>query len=185
MAKIHNLIPILIILTVQLRQTVSINKLYSIVKPINYDTKTTEVKENSALGQCTCDKTLNSCDIYCCCDQDCSKDVIDYWNTHYNYYCTRNYVGNVYKPFSQCVDMTHIYSYNQRMGMQVSENNGQMCVELDTGSLFSGYVNFIDSINSSSSTFSNDLSQSLYQQQSYNSKNGLTNAYQAGDKILA
>jgi hypothetical protein len=36
--------------------------------------------QNSALGGCTCDVTLNSCDAYCCCDTDCSKDVRDYWN---------------------------------------------------------------------------------------------------------
>lgn len=33
----------------------------------------------NALGLCTCDITLNSCDAYCDCDPDCGKQITEVW----------------------------------------------------------------------------------------------------------
>lgn len=44
------------------------------------------------------------------------------------------------------MDSKHIYNYNKRMGMEVSELNGQLCVEMDTGSMFSRYEGYIDGL---------------------------------------
>ena len=75
----------------------SLNSLYSLTTDsVDYSSETTPVVANSALGSCTCDKTLNSCDIYCCCDNDCSAEVLEYWNNNYNTYCTKAYISNQY-----------------------------------------------------------------------------------------
>lgn len=115
------------------------NQIYPLVNTVMDGTLTTPVVENTAFGSCTCDVTMNSCDIYCCCDTDCSQQILDYWRADYNNYCLRATFGSEYQPLRQCVDNTHIYGYNQRMGMEISTLNGQLCVELDTGSLFSNY----------------------------------------------
>jgi len=51
-----------------------LNRLYPVIQEANDDVKTTQVIENTALGQCTCDVTLNSCDLYCCCDEECDAN---------------------------------------------------------------------------------------------------------------
>lgn len=54
--------------------------------------------ENSALGGCTCDVTLNSCDAYCCCDTDCAAEIRDYWSKNSNSFCAKNLIGTTFKP---------------------------------------------------------------------------------------
>ena len=44
------------------------------------DKATVPQSQNIALGSCPCDLTLNSCDVYCCCDSDCSSEILAYWN---------------------------------------------------------------------------------------------------------
>ena len=33
---------------------------------------------------CLCDVTVNSCDAYCCCDDDCAQSVLDTWMADYD-----------------------------------------------------------------------------------------------------
>lgn len=49
-----------------------------------------DLDKTTALNICTCDVTLNSCDAYCCCDRDCSADVLNFWQANYNEYCAKN-----------------------------------------------------------------------------------------------
>ena len=56
-----------------------INRLYPISGTVNPNATTTPIDEKTGFGTCTCDKTLNTCDIYCCCDNDCSAAILDYW----------------------------------------------------------------------------------------------------------
>ena len=44
------------------------------------DKITTAQTKNIALGSCPCDLTLNSCDVYCCCDNDCAPEITEFWN---------------------------------------------------------------------------------------------------------
>jgi len=46
--------------------------------------------------------------------------------------------------------------------MEISEVNGKLCVELDTGSLFSNYENYIESFNGVPASLTYDLAQTLY-----------------------
>ena len=83
--------------------------------------------------------TLNSCDVYCCCDQDCNIDIRNFWKENYNEYCAKNTIMKQYKPYSQCIDANVMAGYNSRMGMQASELNNRLCISLDVGSVFSTY----------------------------------------------
>ena len=35
---------------------------------VDLESVTTPLVDNTAFGQCSCDRTLNQCDAYCCCD---------------------------------------------------------------------------------------------------------------------
>ena len=70
------------------------------------------VGQENALGECTCDITANSCDAYCCCDKDCGTTVTKYWNSNYDEYCAKNYIGAAYKPKERCMDRNALYGYN-------------------------------------------------------------------------
>jgi len=48
-----------------------------------------------------------------------------------------------------------------RMGMEMSETNGQLCVELDTGSVFSDYVPYVASFEGVPGTLKYDLKKTL------------------------
>jgi len=66
----------------------------------NTDKQTTVPQANNAFGECRCDVTLNSCDVYCCCDQDCNIDIRNFWKENYNEYCAKNTIMKQYKPYS-------------------------------------------------------------------------------------
>lgn len=66
---------------------------------INQEISSVDVTiENNALGRCTCDITLGSCDAYCCCDLDCNKEIRQFWNDNSDNYCAKNHIGKGYKP---------------------------------------------------------------------------------------
>lgn len=141
----------IIICTILGLSQAQLNRKYQFVQSLadKYREKETQpIVEETAFGSCSCDRTLNQCDAYCCCDTDCTEPILAFWKSNYDAYCAKSYAGGKeYKPFQQCIESKHIYNYNQRMGMQVSQtNNGQLCVELDTGSMFSEYSNYIKEI---------------------------------------
>ena len=82
-----------------------LNSLYPIVPGMVSTTNvTTPIVDNTAFGACECDRTLNSCDVYCCCDQDCSAPILQYWQANYPQFCALSYTGQEYKPLQQCID---------------------------------------------------------------------------------
>ena len=130
-----------IIVSILLVTTNALKKLVPIDKNVLINTKTSTVSdaEQNAFGQCRCDITLNSCDPYCCCDTDCDADVRKFWIENYNEYCAKNYIMKQYKPKAQCVDSNILFKNNTRPGMDITELNGQTCVSMDVGSVFSSY----------------------------------------------
>ena len=117
--------------------------------------------QNSALGGCTCDVTLNSCDAYCCCDTDCSSEVRDYWNKNSNSFCAKNFVGSTFKPTQKCIDKGQIYNFNQRMGMLVTETEDKLCVELDSGTSQMDYLPYISSFEGTPSSLAYSIADTL------------------------
>lgn len=165
-----------------------LNRLYKIdASKVNKDAVTTPLIDNTAFGTCNCDRTLNSCDAYCCCDQDCSTAILDFWRSNYDQYCARSYAGGrEYKPFQQCIDAKHVFNYKKRMGMEVSQQNGQLCVEMDTGSMFSAYAEYIPEINQTYIDNLNvkyDVAKILHSTQSRRASSSSTIAFQKGDPI--
>lgn len=123
------------------------NKFYNVV-PGQVDTEnvSTDVTvKNTALGSCICDVTAHSCDAYCCCDPDCDAGVLKLWNANYDRYCAKNFIGSTFKPMERCIDKKHVFKYNTRMGMSVSETESKLCVELDSRSVLSTYKEYIPS----------------------------------------
>ena len=56
---------------------------------IDTSATSTSIVAGTAFGTCTCDITSNTCDIYCCCDTDCSAEILDLWKANYDLYCTK------------------------------------------------------------------------------------------------
>lgn len=71
------------------------------------------------------------------------------------------------------------------MGMEVTSINGQLCVELDTGSIFSGYSDYIQNFNDSFAKIQYDLSTNLYTDSTIQSTDGSDYTYSRGDSIKA
>ena len=101
------------------------NKIYQVIPgQIDLEGVSTDVTvKDTALGACICDITSNSCDAYCCCDTDCNPKVLEFWNQNYNTYCAKNFIASTYRPQELCVSNKHLYSYNKRMGMSVTETD--------------------------------------------------------------
>lgn len=88
--------------------------------------------ECNALGECTCDITLGSCDAYCDCDKDCGEETIKIWQANYDDYGKKNAIGSLNQSNAKCLDTKYFVSetsktdptkvqamINKRMGMQV------------------------------------------------------------------
>ena len=63
------------------------------------------------------------------------------WQADEENFCG-SFIGDSQKPLTKCMDLRFIHKYNQRSdkGMKATEVNGELCVELDTGSSFSEYI---------------------------------------------
>ena len=95
---------------------------------------------NADYGSCACDLTLNSCDVYCCCDQDCSAPILAFWNSNADAYCKRKQGSSSNK---ECIDSRHVFNYQKRMGMEVTQSGDQLCFSIDSESTFSAYQDII------------------------------------------
>ena len=71
------------------------------------------------------------------------------------------------------------------MGMQVTTINNQLCVELDTGSIFSDYLDYIPSFNDTLAKTQYNLANELYSKTTVQSTLGNPLTYSKGDSILA
>lgn len=67
--------------------------------------------------------------------------------------------------------------------MDISEQNGQLCVELDTGSTFSEYIQYIESYNiSNADQIPNKIEDSIHKQTAYPKVQ--VNQFMKGQRIL-
>ena len=81
--------------------------------------KITGNNENKEINECLCDIDLNSCDNFCCCDNDCHEDAIKDWRAHHQCIDEKDSIG----IFSdRCIDHNLIMSYarkNRRRGLNI------------------------------------------------------------------
>ena len=134
---------LLLLLVLLLSPSQGLNPYYTTTSQVEDNILSTYVRANSDLGECTCDVTLNSCDIFCCCDSDCPSNLLTHWNNNYESFCEYNYLGQAFKANAQCIDSANLFRYNVRQGMTVSESNDQFCVQTNDRAIFSEYMNYI------------------------------------------
>ena len=102
------------------------------------------------------------------------------WNANYDDYCAKNYIGQEFKPASKCIDNRYIYKYNSRVGMKVTVENDELCVELDTSTALSqNYKKYLSVVNPGQSKAKYDMREL---QESTNTK-GYLNAYDLGETL--
>ena len=78
-----------------------------------------ENNENKETNECLCDIDLNSCDNFCCCDNDCHEDAIKEWRAHHQCIDEKDSIG----IFSdRCIDHNLIMSYARKNRRRVPEN---------------------------------------------------------------
>ena len=139
--------------------------------------------DKNAFGECMCDLTRNACDAYCCCDEDCGA-IRDVWKADYDEICAKNYIGQAFKPAQKCISSKQLYKYNERMGMQVEDELGLFCVEMDAASPTSTYTEYRDDV-PTGTVLQNledaDLVDILYTDLSYNERFGLVNQFDYHD----
>jgi hypothetical protein len=58
------------------------------LQAVDFTDQSTPLIDQTAFGTCTCDITKGSCDVYCCCDLDCSQTILQFWKSNYDTYCT-------------------------------------------------------------------------------------------------
>jgi len=85
--------------------------------------------------------TYGQCDAGCCCDKDCDAGVRKFWESNYNKYCAKNYIFQQNKPPTQCIKKSLIFKTNIRPGMYNTTVDDKLCYELDTGGVFSVFLN--------------------------------------------
>ncbi|XP_035681133.1 tectonic-3-like [Branchiostoma floridae] len=77
---------------------------------------------NTNVGSCTCDLTLNACDVNCCCDADCSSQDAQSFSQ-----C----LENLYKPDDRLCVQDHIIVFENTQFVSNLESNNLFCIYTD------------------------------------------------------
>ena len=117
---------------------------------------------------CKCDTTKGSCDVYCCCDADCEPEILSFWKENYNEYCAKNNIMNLYEPKSKCIANNVLSGFNMRLGMKKNTKEGQTCVSMDVGSVFSNFKSASSDFTENQVVLNPDISKSMLKQKSSN-----------------
>ncbi|KAJ3084717.1 Tectonic-1 [Rhizoclosmatium hyalinum] len=147
------------------------------------------------LGQCTCDLTLNSCDIGCCCDPDCASLY-----SSLNFKCTGNTASNdnVVRMCSSLLAMVNPLASTNLVAYKDSDSN-QLCVVINNSPIKGFYYADPGTFYQTDSFFSSQMQMNpyLFSRQSYDilstlpSTSGTVNPtilaqpYSIGDYLVA
>ena len=61
-----------------------------------------KIEASNNFADCTCDITAGSCDEFCCCDKDCSPQVIAQWKLESDKFCKNEQDDLITETFAQC-----------------------------------------------------------------------------------
>ena len=91
--------------------------------------ETTKLSTEKDMGQCTCDLT-NRCDLRCCCDKDCSEEIIKNWEDEGN--CLKTKKDFLFEDYF-CKSRNDSYNYNKnKAGITVNDHIfNLMCIYFD------------------------------------------------------
>ena len=86
------------------------------IKSVSEDNQTVTYQANPLYEVCTCDLTSISCDINCCCDNDCSFALRSKWVEEKK--CSNiDYQSLRGSTLGKCVKNSEIYEYNRKRGL--------------------------------------------------------------------
>lgn len=79
----------------------------------------------------------NACDLYCCCDSDCSSDLVNDWNDVNDYKCLVTDTSYVF-----CVKKSAYYKVNLRRGMILysQSDDSLICIQGASGEQYSKFI---------------------------------------------
>jgi tectonic-1/3 len=105
-----------------------------------------DISENEDPGDCICDLTADSCDVYCCCDSECSDDLVKEWDNDDPE--ENKCVEESYSDYGQtyCVNSQEFYIDNARRGMKTATDtiNKLLCVEVDNSPTMGRFYDLIE-----------------------------------------
>ncbi|CAG9316026.1 unnamed protein product [Blepharisma stoltei] len=118
-----------------------------------------DISSDEDPGTCVCDLTKNSCDAFCCCDDDCTSAVIQMWEgtDSDSNMCVRSRFGNSDR-FS-CIDDSEVYKINSRRGLKKTDDssNDLICVTVDNAQPFGSFHTLVSEASTSKATDRIDL----------------------------
>ena len=120
---------------------------------INTVNITTTISKNQDLSKCNCDLTPNTCDYLCCCDTDCSQDIISIWTNMINgcdiCIIYINLVSTSSTSNSFCFNKNMLYKYNRKRGMSEFNMSSDelFCVNYDDSSVMSNFYSLFKNFN--------------------------------------
>ena len=108
-------------------------------------TVNTTATSNLKISDCSCDLTVGSCDISCCCDTDCPASTLKLWQADSTAFCN-SVVFNELKPLTKWMNKDYLAFTNKRMGITIDDNKSKkdIWVTLDDGDNSGNYYNEIN-----------------------------------------
>lgn len=83
---------------------------------ISTTNSTVSVSETKNIAPCSCDITPNVCDAYCCCDIECSSELIQSWKDAEFNTCS-NIPDKDYYSILDCSSLDEIYTFNSEISI--------------------------------------------------------------------
>jgi hypothetical protein len=107
---------------------------------------------NTDVANCSCDVTFQTCDYYCCCDQDCGATLLRSWNKQPYKYCKNTYLPSQ-GYMANCLSFTNHHSLYQSWGLKFAPTfiSQLFCVYYDNSPNAAYYYNEVDRQTNSSS----------------------------------
>ncbi|CAG9313766.1 unnamed protein product [Blepharisma stoltei] len=122
------------------------------------------IEDDTDPGKCVCDLTANSCDVFCCCDDDCSSTLKDLWDTE-DPSTNRCLNSKFTKYYSlKCPSSNDNYFYSARRGIKSATSdimNNLLCVDQDNSASFGTYYKKISDSSISSDTIQQQITDNV------------------------
>lgn len=78
---------------------------------------TVAVSESQDIAPCSCNRTPNLCDVYCCCDLECGDTLINSWKGDLSNNKCSDVRDDSFFSLSMCNTESYVYNYNARYSL--------------------------------------------------------------------
>ena len=99
--------------------------------------KTVTTSESKNISPCRCDITPDVCDKFCCCDKNCSEELVQQWSTNTEHNLCENINEDDFYSFVNCKQEELIFDYNTNktiLNYRTALNN-LLCVLYDNSGI--------------------------------------------------